>query len=76
MTTYAAKIESADGTVRIAGEVEFTDPATQPLPQAGGTVTGATTFSGTLKATALPVADPHVVGELWANAGVVTVSAG
>lgn len=76
MTKYAANIESADGTVRIAGEVEFTDPATQPLPLAGGTVTGATTFAGVVKATALPAADPHVAGELWANAGVVTVSAG
>lgn len=26
--------------------------------------------------TALPVADPHVVGELWNNVGIVTVSAG
>lgn len=25
---------------------------------------------------ALPTADPHVVGKLWNNAGVVTVSAG
>lgn len=25
---------------------------------------------------ALPVADPHVAGHLWSNAGVVTVSAG
>lgn len=25
---------------------------------------------------ALPTADPHIVGRLWANSGVVTVSAG
>lgn len=24
----------------------------------------------------LPTADPHVVGQLWSNSGVVTVSAG
>jgi hypothetical protein len=26
--------------------------------------------------TGLPIANPHVVGELWNNGGVVTVSAG
>ena len=29
-----------------------------------------------LNAAALPTADPHVVGEVWRNAGVLTVSAG
>lgn len=33
-------------------------------------------FSGVVKMTGLPAADPHVVGELWNNAGVLTVSAG
>lgn len=32
--------------------------------------------SGTVKFTSLPTADPHVAGQLWANSGVVTVSAG
>ncbi len=26
--------------------------------------------------TAVPTADPHVVGQVWANSGVLTVSAG
>jgi len=26
--------------------------------------------------TNLPTADPHVVGQLWSNSGVLTVSAG
>ena len=39
--------------------------------------TGAVTLSNaSISATALPTADPHVVGRLWANSGVVTVSAG
>jgi hypothetical protein len=29
-----------------------------------------------LNASALPTANPHVVGEVWSNAGVLTVSAG
>ena len=45
-----------------SGVVEITGPAVF----AGGTVT----MSG------LPTANPHVVNELWSNAGVVTVSAG
>ncbi|SEC58785.1 hypothetical protein SAMN05519104_1666 [Rhizobiales bacterium GAS188] len=29
-----------------------------------------------LNASGLPTADPHVVGQVWRNAGVLTVSAG
>jgi hypothetical protein len=29
-----------------------------------------------VKMTAIPTADPHVVGELWANSGILTISAG
>lgn len=32
--------------------------------------------SGTVIFSALPTADPHVAGQLWSNAGVLTVSAG
>lgn len=46
-------------------------------------VTGAAVLDSTLSVagatiimSALPVADPSVAGQLWANAGVVTVSAG
>lgn len=35
-----------------------------------------TVESGGLVVVTLPTADPHVVGQLWANSGVVTVSAG
>ncbi|MCA6098859.1 hypothetical protein [Bradyrhizobium australafricanum] len=35
-----------------------------------------TVESGGKVVVTLPTADPHVVGQLWANAGVVTVSAG
>lgn len=39
------------------------------------TIFGSTLAAAT-SATALPTADPHVVGRLWTNSGVVTVSAG
>jgi len=32
--------------------------------------------TGNIMATGMPTADPHVVGALWANASIVTVSAG
>ena len=31
MTQYPAKIENADGSVRLTGEVEFTDTTNQPV---------------------------------------------
>ena len=34
------------------------------------------TASGTVILSGLPTADPHVVGQLWSNSGVLTVSAG
>lgn len=41
------------------------------------TATGAVTLSNaSVKMTALPTADPHVVGALWKNSAVLTVSAG
>lgn len=40
------------------------------------TIAGTKTFSGPVVMTGLPTSDPHVVGHLWANSGVVTVSAG
>lgn len=42
-----------------------------------GTFTGAVVLSNaSVKMTAIPTSDPHVVGQLWANSGVLTVSAG
>jgi hypothetical protein len=50
--------------------------ATDPNPTLDSlTVTGTTTLSGSV-VTDLPIADPEVVGELWADTNVVTVSEG
>ena len=41
------------------------------------TATGVALFSNaSVSMTKLPTSDPHVVGQLWANTKVVTVSAG
>jgi len=48
----------------------ITDDGTNVTVDANLIVTGTVTASG------LPTADPAVAGELWSNAGVVTVSAG
>lgn len=38
--------------------------------------TGANSFAGTVAMSAIPTSDPTVAGQLWANAGVLTISAG
>jgi hypothetical protein len=40
------------------------------------TVDNPQVFNGTVKMPALPTSDPSVAGQLWSNAGVLTVSAG
>jgi hypothetical protein len=39
-------------------------------------VAGLSAMQAKTFANALPAADPHVVGEVWSNAGALTVSAG
>lgn len=47
------------------------------ITSSANTFNSAQVFSNAaVSMTALPIADPHVVGRLWANAGVLTVSAG
>jgi len=66
MSTYAAEVTTTEGVVVEGGKIRFTDPANQP-----GSVMPAV-----VNAAALPTADPHIVGHLWADTGVLTVSAG
>jgi hypothetical protein len=39
-------------------------------------VTGLSTMQPKTDASLLPTVNPHVVGQVWSNAGVLTVSAG
>jgi hypothetical protein len=73
--TSDATVENSDGTIRLDGKILFPTAANQPAPLASPVFTGTVTLGATVKAS-LPTADPHVAGQLWANAGVVTVSAG
>lgn len=69
LLTGTAQVDVSD-LVQLDGKVAVNTTDTQ-------TISGAKTFSNAVtKMTALPTADPHVVGQLWANSGVVTVSAG
>lgn len=43
---------------------------------AGSVAASTLSASGVVKLTGLPISDPHVVGEVWANSHVLTVSAG
>jgi len=64
-TTFSGPVTSTNGFV---GNV--TGGVTGPVAATTLSASGAVILSG------LPTADPHVVGELWNNAGVLTVSAG
>lgn len=60
--SYPAVVTDANGNETTGEVLTFTDASNQPLGLTGGSE--------------LPTADPHVVGSLWADSGVVTVSAG
>lgn len=60
----------ASGTVAVARLPTGTSGAALPL------LNGNNSWSGTVTYSALPTSDPHVAGQLWNNAGVLSVSAG
>lgn len=67
-TTFSGPVKSDNG---FEGDVAGAVTATTL------TTSGAVTIDGTtVVITDLPVADPEVVGQLWNNSGVLTVSAG
>ena len=63
-THFSGPVNSTNG---FNGAVGGTTPAAVSATTL--TTTGAVTMT-------LPTADPHVAGQLWSNAGAVTVSAG
>src|ERR1700693_6358328 len=76
MTTYAANMENADGSVRLAGEIEFTGKA-QPVPNAPPIAAGALPntgawVSGTAKVN--PVARQATVAVEIVTAGTNTIA--
>ncbi|MDA9409988.1 hypothetical protein [Bradyrhizobium sp. CCBAU 45384] len=68
MGTYTTKVYHEVGgdrlTVDPGGSINFNG------------VTFSVNAAGKLIVAGLPTVDPHVVGALWANGGVLTVSAG
>lgn len=75
-SNYPAEVRDPSGKVIWGGNLLFTDSSNQPGNQASPTFTGTVTLPATVLAGSLPASDPHVVGQLWANSHVVTVSAG
>jgi hypothetical protein len=75
-TSFIGPVRSENGFQSIT--VSSTSGAVTVDATYGANATCANlTASGTvIKLTGVPTADPHVVGQLWANSGVLTVSAG
>ena len=74
-TTFQGPVRSQNGfqTVSVnatTGAVTVTSTFGDATSITDLTASGTVIFSG------LPTADPHVVGQLWSNSGVLTVSAG
>ena len=74
-TTFQGPVRSQNGFQTVS--VNATTGAVT-VTSTFGAATSITdlTAAGIVKFTGLPTADPHVVGELWSNSGVLTVSAG
>jgi len=74
--SYPYRDTDASGQVRQAGTIVFEDAANQPAPLNGAAFGGTFVLPAAVDASHLPTADPHVAGRLWADTGVLTVSAG
>lgn len=71
-TTFSGPVKSDNGF-----EGNITGDVTGNVTAVNLTTTGTVTIDGTtIVITDLPVADPQVVGQLWNDSGVLTVSAG
>lgn len=74
-TTFNGPVRSQNGFQTVS--IDATTGVVTVTSTLGATTSVTNlTASGVVKFTGLPTADPHVVGELWSNAGVLTVSAG
>lgn len=54
----------------------FSGPVVSDNGFTGAVTATNVTASGTVILSGLPTSDPEVAGQLWSNAGVLTVSAG
>ena len=74
-TTFTGPVRSEGGFQTITKN-ETTGAVTVTATLGPNTSVSTLTTSGVVIMTGLPVADPLIVGALWNNAGVLTVSAG
>lgn len=74
-TTFSGAVRSENGFQTISKNATTGAVTTTATFGASTSITDLTA-SGVVIFSSLPVADPHVAGQLWANSGVLTVSAG
>ena len=74
-TTFQGPVRSEGGFQTITKNAT-TGAVTVTATLGANTSISTLTTSGVVIMTGLPVADPLIVGALWNNAGVLTVSAG
>ena len=74
-TTFQGPVRSEGGFQTITKNAT-TGAVTVTATLGPNTSVSTLTTSGVVVMTGLPVADPLIVGALWNNAGVLTVSAG
>lgn len=63
---YPAEFQTAEGQIVVGGTVQFTSDDEQP----------GSFFPAAVDCSLLPTADPHVLYQLWNDAGVLTMSSG
>lgn len=74
-TTFQGPVRSQNGFQSITVNAT-TGAVTVDATFGAATAITDLSASGVVIFSGLPTADPHVVGQLWSNAGVLTVSAG
>jgi hypothetical protein len=74
-TTFNGPVRSQNGFQTVTVNAT-TGTVTVDATIGAATSVNSLTVTGTVILSGLPVADPEVAGAIWANSGVLTVSAG
>jgi hypothetical protein len=75
-TTLGGPVRTTETGFQLVSINASTGAVTVLATYGANTSTTNLTASGTVILSGLPTADPLVAGQLWSNAGVLTVSAG
>ena len=75
-TTFNGPVRSENGFQSISVNAATGTVTVNATYGASATVANLTATGTTVILSGLPVADPNVAGQVWSNAGVLTLSAG